>query len=384
LTPARRRRPLLACALGLTLLGGPGCDRGDGEAPATTANQPDEATARDGRPAVPALDPAALAGRYAGDRLALALEASPEGRLSGTLAVGRRAPFPATAAVVGTRFVGSFRAKGAAYPFAGWPTDDGVVLELDGRTYVLRPAAATRPASEAPPSAIAPEASPAPASGPALAGPPGSGRAPLAGRYLGSVNGLPAELTLSLVGSEAHGLLSDASGYRYLIQAERDGAGAAGHLVDPQSGSKLPVRLRPAGTDRLEVVLDAEEGRARVVAFERSDAPLPQGTHGRDPALLGTWVGPPLDPRGARPTLRFQADGTYAEGQSRAASHGVQGRTATAAGRSGRWRSQDGLLELSPASADAWRARGSYVVSSNGRLLLTPPSGELEEWERPD
>lgn len=229
------------------------------------------------------------------------------------------------------------------------------------------------------------------------------------GVYRGSVNGVPATLSLHQDEDALHGDL-DAGGYRYTLAGTANSGTASGTLTDPQVGSAMPFELARDGEAlTLVMVVRGPQGQVQRVPLSfapRTDASPPQGSSGlrpprgsgaeaeveRDPMLIGAWSYADTYVSGdfsgtTRLYLQVHPDGTYLYGNGEVA---VGGSSAYGAysGRSGggdvvqgQWRTEGSILYVKEPGVLAWTPYARYYVEGP-RMLLTFGDGARQVWTR--
>jgi hypothetical protein len=258
---------------------------------------------------------------------------------------------------------GTFEAKGKAFPFHGTWRDGGLDLTCDGRDYRL----------------VVHDSSVAALSEPAAAGVAAVGSDSFVGRFVGTLNGSRATLTLEASADGVAGTARDANAYRYSVRGTYAGDRVHGEWTDPGLGKSLPFELEASADG---VVLTFASEPPVSLPFRRSDDAGPAPSTTLDPALLGTWIRNADDER--RITLELRADGTYTYGHSRSASPGsaVTGSTATGQLIAGRWRSGEGALLTSVRGQSEFAHFAAYELAQERLVLIFEGTG-AEVWRRP-
>lgn len=265
------------------------------------------------------------------------------------------------------------------------------------------PGVATAPAQAGPGSGVG-----GPLGGP-VAGGTGGG---LAGVYSGAINGTPSRMTLQLNGGALQGEI-DASGYRYVLNGQAQGARASGTMNDPQTGGTLQFEAGLEGDQLTLTILAPNPQTGQVtrmpVVFQRGEGAAAGGTMGgaggqtggvagrggandgfeRDPALIGMWTHSESMSSGqfsgvSQVQMQINPDGTYLYGNGRfvGGGPGISGDSGTGGDVTrGQWRTQDRIVYIMEPGVGQWTPYARYYVEG-ARMMFTFGDGSKQIWYR--
>lgn len=227
--------------------------------------------------------------------------------------------------------------------------------------------------------------------------------AELDGRYLATLDGLPAEMILHSQGQQVKGQYMENNRLRLTISGSFDGQLLRAQISDPQSGqlianmnanyanAMLNARI-VARSPHNGAVLQREAlfqrqlsnneiGATPALQAQAQEQP-PAGE--RDPSLIGTWVHQQLDDDGSIAgllTLQLDVDGSVAQWTRRVANDSVEDTDSPGTLQyRGHWRSDKGLLLVQLAEHKEYQPAAFYRLSPP-HLVTESNSGKML-WQR--
>lgn len=221
---------------------------------------------------------------------------------------------------------------------------------------------------------------------------------PWQGTYTGTLQGVPVSLTLQCEGETYVGHM-EAEGYPYTLHLSQVDAGTAtGTFADPALGGTRSCSARwTSGT----LTLLIGEGEALLaggtpleLVFRRTAtqvlrtpvaAPKAQDRGTRDGRLVGTWVYSESYVSGSYSfatewRLTLGADGSLRQvGRTVGGGPDVSGDSGEGEVATGRWRTQEGRIEVDLGTGFAPHAR---YVCDGARVMFTLTNGDKQVWVR--
>lgn len=221
--------------------------------------------------------------------------------------------------------------------------------------------------------------------------------AELDGRYLATLDGLPAEMILHSQGQQVKGQYMENNRLRLTISGSFDGQLLSAQISDPQSGqlianmnanyanamlnARIVARSRDGAVLQREALFQRQLSNSEIASAPALQAQDQPPAEERDPTLIGTWVHQQLDDNGAIAsllTLQLNADGSVAQWiRSTADAPGNSPENPGALQYRGRWQSNQGLLlvqlqdreDYQPAAFYRFNALHLVTQSNNGEML---------------
>jgi hypothetical protein len=227
--------------------------------------------------------------------------------------------------------------------------------------------------------------------------------AELDGRYLATLDGLPAEMILHSQGQQVKGQYMENNRLRLIISGSFDGQLLSAQISDPQSGqlianmhanyanamlnARIVARSPHNGAVlQREALFQRQVSNAALAATPPLQAPAPEQppAEKRDPALIGTWVHeqPGADGTSASLlTLQLGADGSVTQWtRSAAADSAADSDSPGALQYRGRWQSNEGLLLVQLQGSEAYQPAAFYRF--NELHLVTETNSSKMLWQR--
>ncbi|HLA32624.1 MAG TPA: hypothetical protein VJ047_16520 [Pseudomonas sp.] len=223
--------------------------------------------------------------------------------------------------------------------------------------------------------------------------------AELDGRYLATLDGLPAEMILHSQGQQVKGQYMENNRLRLIISGSFDGQLLRAQINDPQSGqlianmhanyanAMLNARI-VARSPHNGAVLQREALFQRQVSNAAPAATPPQDqapAEERDPALIGTWVHEQLgddESLASLLTLQLGADGSITQWTRNAADDSANSPDSPGTLQyRGRWQSSKGLLLVQLQDREDYQPAAFYRV--NEPHLVTESNTGKMLWKKP-
>lgn len=219
------------------------------------------------------------------------------------------------------------------------------------------------------------------------------GQASWQGVFDGSIDNVPARLTLQKNGSGVTGVV-DAQGYRYTIACEVSGSNCNGSVNDPQENVKLPVALVLQGENVTATVEVSDQfGNVQSVAYTFTrTSPEPESKPGgaaesRDQRLVGNWLYSESYTSGdfsmaTQYRLIVKADGTYLYGDGKVAGGGDAGSVSSGDGggyTQGQWKTESSIIYINDGTG--WQPYCRYYIEGNS-MMMTFDNGRKQIWKR--
>ena len=220
----------------------------------------------------------------------------------------------------------------------------------------------------------------------------------LDGRYLATLDGLPAEMILRSEGDQVEGEYVENASLRLTINGRFDGQLLQAQISDPRSGLLIANMNANYANAMLNVHIAARSPHNGAVlqrealfqrqAEDRASAPQPTNPE-RDPALIGTWVHEEIINSGGASfaamttllTLQLAADGSVVQWIGAVA--GGNDWNFTNPGElqySGHWQSQNGLLLVQLQGRPDYQPAAHYRFSE--QYLITESNTGKMIWHK--